>query len=69
MARETRRQRRDARRAEGDQGGGSIGRQPRLRTAEAGARPDGGGSRFDTTSAPILAQRAEGPRWFSFIRE
>ena len=70
MARETRRQRRDARRAEGDQGGGAIGRQPRLRTAEAGAPgPDGGSSRFDATSAPILAQRAGGRRWFSFLRE
>ena len=70
MARETRRQRRDARRAAGDQsgtggGGGGIPRPPRLRTAEAGGPGDGGGG---YEAAPVLAQRA-GKRRFSFIRE
>jgi len=65
VARETRRQRRDARRAEGEQGGG-IGRPPRLRTAEAGGPGDGsGGSSFE--SAPSLAPA--GKRRFSFLRE
>jgi preprotein translocase SecE subunit len=69
VARETRRQRRDARRAAGDQssGGGGIPRPPRLRTAEAGGPRDGGGS-FEAAPAPVLAQRA-GKRRFSFIRE
>jgi preprotein translocase SecE subunit len=67
VARETRRQRRDARRAAGDQssGGAGIPRPPRLRTAEAGGD---GGSSFEAASAPVLAQRA-GKRRFSFIRE
>jgi preprotein translocase SecE subunit len=71
VARETRRQRRDARRAEGDQGGGGIGRPPRLRTAEAGTPSPDGGSRFEATPAPILGQRTAGRRWFgiSFLRE
>jgi preprotein translocase subunit SecE len=64
VARETRRQRRDARRAAGDQGGGNIGRPPRLRTAEAGG-PGDGGSGFET--APSLAPA--GKRRFSFLRE
>ena len=69
MARETRRQRRDARRAAGDQtGGGGIGRPPRLRTAEAGGPSPDGGGRFEAASAPVLTQRAGGRR-FSFIRE
>ncbi len=67
MARETRRQRRDARRAEGEQGG-SIARPPRLRTAEAASAPDVG-SQLEVTSAPVLAQRVGGRRWFAFIRE
>jgi preprotein translocase SecE subunit len=67
MARETRRQRRDARRAEGDQSSAGIGRPPRLRTAEAGAPAPDSGSRFDATPAPILGQRATARRWFTFI--
>ena len=69
MARETRRQRRDARRAAGSQGGGGggIGRPPRLRTAEATGPGEGGGS-FEAAPAPVLAQRA-GKRRFSFVRE
>jgi preprotein translocase subunit SecE len=72
VARETRRQRRDARRAAGDQGGsGAVGRPPRLRTAEAAASgPDPGGSSFEAApaSAPVLTARA-GRRRFSFVRE
>jgi len=71
VARETRRQRRDARRAAGDQSssaGGGIPRPPRLRTAEAGSPGDGGGSSFEAAPAPVLAQRT-GRRRFSFIRE
>ena len=68
MARETRRQRRDARRAEGEQGG-SIARPPRRRTAEAGASAPDVGSQLEVTSAPVLAQRVGGRRWFAFIRE
>jgi preprotein translocase subunit SecE len=68
VARETRRQRRDARRAAGEQsGGGGIPRPPRLRTAEAAGPGDGGGS-FEAAPAPVLAQRA-GKRRFSFFRE
>jgi preprotein translocase subunit SecE len=63
MARETRRQRRDARRAEGDKSG--VARPPRLRPADGPAGSDGG---FEASSAPILTQRS-GPRWFSFVRE
>jgi preprotein translocase SecE subunit len=67
VARETRRQRRDARRAAGEQGGGGgIPRPPRLRTAEAGAPGDGGG--FEAAPAPVLGQRA-GKRRFTFVRE
>ena len=70
MARETRRQRRDARRAAGEQGGGGIGRPPRLRPAEAGPpSPDGGGSRLEAAPAPILGQRVGRRGWFSFLRE
>jgi len=70
VARETRRQRRDARRAAGEQGGGGIGRPARLRTAEPGPpSPDGGGSRFEAAPTPILAQRVGRRGWFSFIRE
>jgi preprotein translocase SecE subunit len=64
VARETRRQRRDARREAGEQAG-NIGRPPRLRTAEAGGPgPDGGsgGSSFEATLAPPR-------RRFSFLRE
>ena len=68
MARETRRQRRDARRAEGEQGSG-IARPPRLRTAEVGASGPDGGSRLEATSAPVLTQRAGGLRWLAFVRE
>jgi preprotein translocase subunit SecE len=71
VARETRRQRRDARRAAGDQsgsGGGGIPRPARLRTAEAGGPGDSGGGSFEAAPAPVLAQRA-GKRRFSFIRE
>ena len=64
MARETRRQRRDARRAADDQGGGGIGRPPRLRTAEAGG-PSDGSAGFE--AAPSLAPA--GKRRFSFLRE
>jgi preprotein translocase SecE subunit len=67
VARETRRQRRDARRAEGDQGGG-IARPPRLRTAEAGS-PGDGGSRFDAAPAPILGRESRGVPGVSFVRE
>ena len=69
MAKETRRQRRDARRAEGEQGGGAIGRPPRLRTAEAGTPGPDGGTRFEAAPVPILGQRTRGPAWFSFLRE
>ena len=67
MARETRRQRRDARRAAGEQSGGTgIPRPPRLRTAEAGAG-DGGG--FEPTTAPSLAQPSASGGRLSFFRE
>jgi preprotein translocase SecE subunit len=68
MARETRRQRRDARRAAGDQGGG-IARPPRLRTADAGASGPDGGSGFDTVSAPALPHAPGRRGFFSFFRE
>jgi preprotein translocase subunit SecE len=75
VARETRRQRRDARRAAGEQSGGGSGitRPPRLRTAEAGGPGDGpgdGGASFGGAPAisPVLSQRP-GTRRFSFLRE
>jgi preprotein translocase subunit SecE len=67
VARETRRQRRDARRAAGDQGGSGIGRPPRLRTAEAGGSGDGGSGGSSFEAAPSLAPA--GKRRFSFFRE
>jgi preprotein translocase subunit SecE len=69
VARETRRQRRDARRAAADQGTGGIARPPRLRTAEAGGHSPDGGSGFEATAPPILAQRAGRRPGFSFVRE
>jgi preprotein translocase subunit SecE len=67
VARETRRQRRDARRAGADQGGG-VNRPPRLRTAEAGGPGDGGPS-FDAAPAPILGGRSGGVPGVGFVRE
>jgi preprotein translocase SecE subunit len=66
MARETRRQRRDARRAAGEPAGGGIPRPPRLRTAEAGAAGPDPGAGFE--AAPALPQRV-GRRRLSFIRD
>jgi len=64
VARETRRQRRDARRAADERDGGSVGRTPppRLRTAEAG----GPGDADSAASAPLTPA---GKRRFSFLRE
>jgi preprotein translocase SecE subunit len=77
MARETRRQRRDARRAAGEQGG-NVPRPPRRSTADtAAAGGDGGGSGggwggdvsgSGAVAAPPLAHRAGRGR-FSFVRE
>jgi len=64
VARETRRQRRDARRAAGEQGGGIS--RPRLRTAEAAAS-DGGG--FESAQAPALAQPTSRGGVFGFLHE
>jgi preprotein translocase SecE subunit len=63
VARETRRQRRDARRAADERDGGSIGRTPppRLRTAEAGGPGDSDGAAAQLAPA--------GKRRFSFLRE
>ncbi|HZO51044.1 MAG TPA: preprotein translocase subunit SecE [Gaiellaceae bacterium] len=62
MARETRRQRRDARRAAGQQqasGGAIAARAPRLGAGPAPVAEE---------AAPALAHRV-GPRRFSFVRE
>jgi preprotein translocase SecE subunit len=73
VARETRRQRRDARRAAGEQGAGNLPRPARRSTADVAAPGGdadwsgvsaGGGS----VAAPPLAERAGGRR-FSFVRE
>ena len=64
MARETRRQRRDARRAASEQGdSGTMARRPRLSPATAGASTSP-----DEIAASTLTQQA-GHRRFSFIRE
>ncbi len=73
MARETRRQRRDARRAGGDQGGAGVPRPPRRPAAETGAS-DGDGPEWAAAgtgalAAPSLAGRVGRRRWFSFVRE
>ena len=73
MARETRRQRRDARRAAGDQGGGGVPRPTRRPAAETEAS-DGGGSEWGAAgsgalAAPTLVGRAGRGRWLSFVRE
>ena len=67
MARETRRQRRDARRAEGGEQSGSRSSRPAAPTTGS---PEfaGNASSSGTLAAPSLAQPA-GPRRFSFIRE
>jgi preprotein translocase subunit SecE len=72
MARETRRQRRDARRAAGDGGGAVAPRSSRRPATDAGG--DGGtpvlgagGSSVVTT--PTLVGRPGSRGWFSFFRE
>ena len=68
MARETRRQRRDARRAAGAESGAA--RPQRLRSAEAAAGAgDAGTASFDTAPAPALAQRSGRGGVFSFVHE
>ena len=73
MAGETRRQRRDARRAAGDQGGGDSATSPSNRRSADSASGESGG--FDgsaassgTLAAPSLGQPS-GHRHFSFFRE
>jgi preprotein translocase SecE subunit len=73
VARETRRQRRDARRTAGDQGGGGVPRPQRRPAAEAGPA-DGDGSEWGASgsgalTAPSLAGRVKRRSWFSFLRE
>jgi preprotein translocase subunit SecE len=66
MAGETRRQRRDARRAAGDAGGGGG----RVRGPQIGSGGDDGAADFDAPApveAPVVAVGR--PRRFSFIRE
>jgi preprotein translocase subunit SecE len=73
VARETRRQRRDARRAAGDQGATS-GPRPSRRSTPDPAAPDPDGSEWDAAgtgalAAPTLVGRVGRPWWVSFIRE
>jgi preprotein translocase SecE subunit len=73
MARETRRQRRDARRAAGDQPGGGAPRPPRRSAVDPGAA-EGDGAEWAAAgsgalAAPSLAGRVGRRTWFSFIRE
>ena len=72
MARETRRQRRDARRAAGEGSGAASPRSSRRPPAEVGS--DGGTPVFGTSSSSVVAAPtligSPGRRgWFSFIRE
>ena len=72
MARETRRQRRDARRASGDQGGGGAPRPARRSSADSA--PDGDAAEWAAAgsgalAAPSLSGQVGRSGWFSFIRE
>ncbi len=75
MARETRRQRRDARRAAGEQAGATP-RPPRRQAAEAAPATEaagggwgGGVSGSGSVAAPPLAQRAGRRGALAFVRE
>jgi preprotein translocase subunit SecE len=72
VARETRRQRRDARRAAGDSSGAAAPRASRRLPAEAA--PDGGAPMLGTSGStvvatPTLVGRPGRRGWFSFFRE
>ena len=72
MARETRRQRRDARRATGDSGGPAAprtSRRPPAETGSDGGAPVLGAGGSAAVATPTLVGRPGRSGWFSFFRE